>query len=43
MAAQETANPTALSSQIDLNAYTPPRILAKFLTSTVYSLDRIEK
>jgi hypothetical protein len=43
MAAQDVADPRFLASQIDLNAYTSPQILAKFLTSTVYSLDRIEK
>lgn len=40
MAAQDTADPLTLASQIDLNAYTPPQLLAKFVTSTVYSLDR---
>ena len=33
-------DPQVLASQIDLTAYTPPRVLARFVTSTVYSLDR---
>ena len=43
MAAQDTADPGTLAGQIDLNAYTPPQVLAKFVTSTVYSLERREK
>jgi hypothetical protein len=43
MAAQDTADPRVLASEINLNAYTPPRVLAKFVTSTVYSLDRKEQ
>ena len=43
MAAQDTADPAALASQINMSAYTPPRVLAKFLTSTIYSLDRRDK
>ena len=38
--AQDTADPAVLSNQIDLNVYAPPQVLAKFLTSTVYSLER---
>jgi hypothetical protein len=40
MTAQDTADPGRLASEIDLNAYTPPRVLAKFETSTLYSLER---
>jgi hypothetical protein len=40
LAAQDTADPASLAQQIDLNAYTPPEVRAKFLTSTVYSLER---
>ena len=43
MAAQDTADTRFLAAQIDLTTYQPPQVLAKFLTSTVYSLDRIEK
>jgi hypothetical protein len=39
-AAQDVADPSALSPQIDLNAYTKPEVRAKFLTSTVFSLTR---
>jgi uncharacterized membrane protein len=42
-AAQDTADPQVLASQIHLNGYSTPRILARFLTSTVYSLDRKEQ
>jgi len=40
LAAQETAEPKSLAERIDLNAYTPPQLGAKFLTSTVYFLIR---
>ena len=42
-AAQDIADPSTLSSQINLNAYTAPEVRAKFLTSTVYSLTRKEE
>jgi hypothetical protein len=38
--AQDTADPSTLAPQVDLHAYTPPEVRAKFLTSTVYSLER---
>jgi len=41
-AAQDIADPSTLSSLINLNAYTAPEVRAKFLTSTVYSLTRKE-
>jgi hypothetical protein len=37
---QDTADPATLAGLIDLRAYTRPQIRAKFLTSTVYSLER---
>jgi hypothetical protein len=40
MAAQDAADPRVLSSQVDFHAYAPPRLLARFLTSTAYSLNR---
>jgi Dolichyl-phosphate-mannose-protein mannosyltransferase len=40
MAEQDSATPTVLADRIDLSAYTQPQISAKFLTSTVYSLER---
>jgi hypothetical protein len=43
LAARDSADPASLAQQIDLNDYTPPQIQAKFLTSTVYSLERREK
>jgi len=42
-AAQDIADPSPLSTKIDLNAYTTPEVRAKFLTSTVYSLKRKEE
>lgn len=38
LGAQDTADPTSLATRIDLNAYKPPEVGAKFLTSTVYFL-----
>jgi Dolichyl-phosphate-mannose-protein mannosyltransferase len=38
--AQDTADPAILAGLIDLHAYAQPQIRAKFLTSTVYSLER---
>jgi hypothetical protein len=40
LAVQETADPTRLADRIDLNAFRPPEVAAKFLTSTVYFLER---
>jgi Dolichyl-phosphate-mannose-protein mannosyltransferase len=40
LAAQDTADPKNLAARIDLNAYAPPQVGAKFLTSTVYFLAR---
>jgi hypothetical protein len=37
---QDTADPATLAGLIGLGAYTRPQIRAKFLTSTVYSLER---
>lgn len=42
MAAKDIADPSALAAQIDFKAYTTPRVLSKFVTSTVYALDRKE-
>ena len=39
-AAQETADPATLATRLDLQSYMPPQVRAKFLTSTVYSLER---
>ena len=39
LAAQETANPEFLRDSIDLARYQQPEVRAKFLTSTVYSLE----
>jgi hypothetical protein len=43
LAAQETADPKGLAERVDLSAYTPPAVGAKFLTSTVYFLMRRAK
>jgi hypothetical protein len=40
LVAQDTADPKSLAGRIDLNAYKPPEVGAKFLTSTVYFLAR---
>lgn len=39
-AAQDVADLGALKAEIALDTYTTPQVLAKFLTSTVYSLNR---
>ena len=43
LAAEDTSDPALAQSQINLADYAPPRILAKFLTTTVYSFERRQK
>jgi hypothetical protein len=40
LAAQGAVDPTLAGAQIDLNAFAPPHLLAKFLSVTVYSFER---
>jgi hypothetical protein len=43
LSAQDTANTARLTEKVDLNAYSTPQVQAKFLTSTVYSLELRKK
>ena len=40
LAAQDSADPGTLAQEMDLKAYGPPEVAAKFLTSTVFSFER---
>jgi hypothetical protein len=40
LAAQGAVDPSQASAQLDLNAFAPPHLVAKFLTVTVYSFER---
>lgn len=42
-AAQETADPARLATELDLQPYMPPQVRAKFLSSTVFSFERRQR
>jgi hypothetical protein len=43
LTAQDAVDPSLASAQLDLSAFGPPHLLAKFLTVTVYSFERKQK